>query len=221
MRRGCSTSASVGPAPTSVDRPSVATRPDIVVTTTWGRGCGRSQRNVRFGSAVSSRRTRLKLAREGPVLDKGKLLRLSRRRLQLTRRRRHKRAMIDKSLAGARRLGARHQNAENRPMVVSANGIRLTSPAILRRTEDRRLNRRYIVLGDPAADRSVEGYQGGLREEVSTRRCSMCSARGGTAGSPATRPPSAKQASQTTCRGDVVSAVQSWPAMDNPALIPA
>lgn len=76
--------------------------------------------------------------------------------------------VVDTSLSGAR--AARELDAviagRGRPlMIVSDNGTELTSLAILRWTQDRRIDWHYIAPGKPQQNGYVESFNGRLRDE--------------------------------------------------------
>jgi len=56
--------------------------------------------------------------------------------------------------------------------VVSDNGTELTSSAILRWSQERRVEWHYIAPGKPMQNGFVESFNGRLRTNASTRRCS-------------------------------------------------
>ena len=80
-------------------------------------------------------------------------------------------AVVDTSLSGIRVARELDRIAEMRGypcMVVSDNGTELTSNAILKWQEDRRLEWHYIAPGKPMQNGLVESFNGRMRDELLT-----------------------------------------------------
>jgi len=77
-------------------------------------------------------------------------------------------AVVDTFLSGIRVARERDRNAEMRGypcMVVSDNGTELTSNKILKWQEDRKVDWRYIALGEPMQNGFVESFNGRMSDE--------------------------------------------------------
>ena len=77
-------------------------------------------------------------------------------------------AVVDTSLSGDRVRRELDRIAEMRCypcMVVSDNGTELTSNAILKWQEDRKVDKRYIAPGKPMQNGFVESFNGRMRDE--------------------------------------------------------
>ena len=83
--------------------------------------------------------------------------------------------VADTSLPGlrvARELDAVIARRGRPAMIVSDNGTELTSLAMLRWSQEHRIEWHYIAPGKPQQNAFVESFNGRLRDECSTRRCS-------------------------------------------------
>ena len=79
-----------------------------------------------------------------------------------------KKLLADTSLSGARVARERDAIAKTRgypAMIVSDNGTELTSTAVLRWTQDRKVGWHYIAPGKPTQNAFVESFNGRLRDE--------------------------------------------------------
>jgi putative transposase len=91
-------------------------------------------------------------------------------------------AVVDRSLSGDRVGRELDRIAEMRGyprMVVSDNGTELTSNALLKRQEDRKVDWHYIAPGKPMQNGFVESFNGRMRDECINEHLfdSLCHAR--------------------------------------------